>query len=114
MLKSNLRSTVSSGYNFCTMSDARSSRVLHERKHDGARGVGAEKGDTVGEAITVYIRFGGDERNAVDIWHPCWQGERQERDTTDRWQQNANWKRGGRQLEGRWPMRPSRCRDRLT
>ena len=48
MLKSNLRSAEKLRMQFCTMRDARGSRVLYERKYDGARGVSTEKGDAFG------------------------------------------------------------------
>jgi hypothetical protein len=40
---------------FASTRDARGSRVLYERNHDGARRVSAEKGDVIREAITIYI-----------------------------------------------------------
>ena len=49
------------------MRDPRGSRVLNERKHDGASVVGTEKGDAIGEAITIYIGLRGGERHSVDI-----------------------------------------------
>jgi hypothetical protein len=52
---------------FCSMRDARGSRVLYERNHDGARGIGAKESDAFGQAITIYIGLGGDKRLFVDI-----------------------------------------------
>jgi hypothetical protein len=67
MLKSNLRFHGKVRIRFGSILDARCSRVLYERKHDGAGGVGTEKGDAFREAITIYIGLRRDKRHSVNI-----------------------------------------------